>query len=145
GGIGVGALSRAFDTHFIDGLIVNGSAKVVGTVAAVVRRAQSGFLSHYAFVMILGLIVLLAVLIKLCALSLASTDHNVTKRHEELAPAKSPGMAPELAWLRIAAARLRRGADGALGGPGVRHSPASGVGAAIPFLLLRQQRHAVRR
>ncbi|HET8818738.1 MAG TPA: NADH-quinone oxidoreductase subunit L [Xanthomonadaceae bacterium] len=64
GGIGVGRLSRMFDSAVIDGLFVNGSARVVDLTAGVVRRAQSGFLFHYAFVMILGLIALLAVLIR---------------------------------------------------------------------------------
>ena len=49
----------------IDGAAVNGSARVVDLVAGIVRRVQSGYLYHYAFAMILGLIVLLAVLIKL--------------------------------------------------------------------------------
>ena len=64
GGVGVGRVSRAFDSGVIDGLFVNGSARVVDFTAGVVRRAQSGFLFHYAFVMILGLIALLAVLIR---------------------------------------------------------------------------------
>ena len=64
GGLGVGRLSRGFDSRVIDGLFVNGSARVVDFTAGVVRRAQSGFLFHYAFVMILGLIALLAVLIR---------------------------------------------------------------------------------
>jgi NADH-quinone oxidoreductase subunit L len=43
----------------IDDGLVNGSAKLVGRVAALVRRAQTGFLYHYAFAMIVGLLVLL--------------------------------------------------------------------------------------
>jgi NADH-quinone oxidoreductase subunit L len=43
----------------IDGLLVNGSAKLVGWLSAVVRHLQSGYLYHYAFAMILGLILLL--------------------------------------------------------------------------------------
>ncbi|HEU4813050.1 MAG TPA: NADH-quinone oxidoreductase subunit L [Xanthomonadaceae bacterium] len=64
GGLGVGRLSRGFDSRVIDDLFVNGSARVVDFTAGIVRRAQSGFLFHYAFVMILGLIALLAVLIR---------------------------------------------------------------------------------
>jgi NADH-quinone oxidoreductase subunit L len=52
-------LWRVGDVGVIDDGIVNGSANLVDRVAAVVRRAQSGFLYHYAFSMILGLIVLL--------------------------------------------------------------------------------------
>ncbi|MND08208.1 NADH:ubiquinone oxidoreductase subunit L [compost metagenome] len=60
----LGKLSRAFDSHVIDGVGVNGSATTVDLVARLTRRLQSGYLFHYAFVMILGLIVLLAVLIR---------------------------------------------------------------------------------
>ena len=64
GGLGLGKVSRAIDTHVIDGVAVNGSARAVQLVAHLVRRLQSGYLYHYAFAMILGLIVLLAVLIR---------------------------------------------------------------------------------
>jgi NADH:ubiquinone oxidoreductase subunit 5 (subunit L)/multisubunit Na+/H+ antiporter MnhA subunit len=37
----------------IDGAIVNGSWKLVGCIAGLVRRLQSGYLYHYALVMIL--------------------------------------------------------------------------------------------
>ncbi|KGM57207.1 NADH:ubiquinone oxidoreductase subunit L [Lysobacter arseniciresistens ZS79] len=63
GSVRLGQASRAVDTHLIDGVVVNGSAQSVGLVARVARALQSGFLYHYAFAMILGLIVLLAVLI----------------------------------------------------------------------------------
>ena len=43
----------------IDGLVVNGSARVVGWSANVLRHLQTGYLYHYAFAMILGLIVVL--------------------------------------------------------------------------------------
>ncbi|MFC1776369.1 NADH-quinone oxidoreductase subunit L [Pseudomonadota bacterium] len=49
------------DAGFIDNGIVNGSARVVEWVAARVRRWQTGFLYDYAFAMIIGLIVILAV------------------------------------------------------------------------------------
>ena len=64
GGVGMGRASRAVDTHLIDGVAVNGSARVVDLVARVIRRVQSGYLYHYAFAMIIGLIVLLAALIR---------------------------------------------------------------------------------
>ena len=64
GGIALGKLSRLFDSKVIDGVAVNGSARLVDVAAQLLRRTQSGFLYHYAFAMILGLIVLLAVLIK---------------------------------------------------------------------------------
>ena len=48
------------DVAVIDGLFVNGSARVVGWCAAVIRRVQSGFLYDYAFAMIIGLLLLLS-------------------------------------------------------------------------------------
>ncbi|PWV59249.1 NADH-quinone oxidoreductase subunit L [Plasticicumulans acidivorans] len=44
------------DAALIDGVIVNGSAKVIGWVASIVRHVQSGYLYHYAFAMIIGLL-----------------------------------------------------------------------------------------
>ncbi len=64
GGVKLGRASRAVDTHLIDGVAVNGSARLIDLAANLLRRTQSGFLYHYAFAMILGLIALLAVLIR---------------------------------------------------------------------------------
>ncbi|HKJ76231.1 MAG TPA: NADH-quinone oxidoreductase subunit L [Gammaproteobacteria bacterium] len=59
GGRGIGrGLWQIGDVRLIDGLVVNGSARVVGWLAAVSRHLQSGYLYHYAFGMILGLLVL---------------------------------------------------------------------------------------
>ncbi|MDB5920876.1 MAG: proton-translocating NADH-quinone oxidoreductase, chain family protein, partial [Massilia sp.] len=44
------------DKGLIDGLVVNGSAKLVGWFSTVVRTAQTGYIYHYAFVMILGVL-----------------------------------------------------------------------------------------
>jgi NADH-quinone oxidoreductase subunit L len=52
------------DVRFIDGLIVNGSAWVVGRVSAWVRTIQSGFVYHYAFAMIIGLFLLITLFLK---------------------------------------------------------------------------------
>ena len=60
GGVKLGKLSRLFDGKVIDGLVVNGSAGLVGLTAGLVRKLQSGYLYHYAFAMILGLVALLA-------------------------------------------------------------------------------------
>jgi len=54
---------RAGDVTLIDGLVVNGSARAVGWWASVIRQVQTGYLSYYAFAMILGLLVLLAVFV----------------------------------------------------------------------------------
>ncbi|NYT43402.1 NADH-quinone oxidoreductase subunit L [Alcaligenaceae bacterium] len=50
---------KAGDRALIDGLVVNGSAKVVGMVAALSRHLQSGYIYHYAFAMIVGIMALL--------------------------------------------------------------------------------------
>ena len=47
------------DAGLIDGVVVNGAAKTIGWLAGVVRRVQSGYLYHYAFAMIIGLLGLL--------------------------------------------------------------------------------------
>jgi NADH-quinone oxidoreductase subunit L len=54
-----GLLWRVGDVQLIDGLLVNGSARVVGWFSGVVRHLQSGYLYHYAFAIIIGLFVLL--------------------------------------------------------------------------------------
>lgn len=56
--LGVG-LWKGGDQAIIDGALVNGSARAVGWFAGVVRRVQSGYIYHYAFAMLLGVIVLL--------------------------------------------------------------------------------------
>ncbi|HRP72863.1 MAG TPA: NADH-quinone oxidoreductase subunit L [Luteimonas sp.] len=64
GSLLLGRGSREVDSKLIDGLFVNGAAKLVDFTAGVLRRLQTGYLYHYAFAMIVGLIVLLAVLIR---------------------------------------------------------------------------------
>jgi len=57
GARGVGkALWQVGDRVLIDGLVVNGSAKLVGWFSTVVRTFQTGYIYHYAFVMILGVL-----------------------------------------------------------------------------------------
>jgi NADH-quinone oxidoreductase subunit L len=50
-----GGLWRFGDQIVIDEGFVNGSARTVGWLGSVMRYAQSGYLYHYAFAMILGL------------------------------------------------------------------------------------------
>jgi len=54
-----GGLWRFGDVTVIDGLMVNGTARLIGWVAGMVRLVQSGFIYHYAFSMIVGVFVLL--------------------------------------------------------------------------------------
>lgn len=53
------------DRMLIDGLLVNGTAKLVGLISGVVRFAQSGFIYHYAFAMILGVLAMIITFITL--------------------------------------------------------------------------------
>ena len=55
-----GGLWRRGDQSFIDGFLVNGSARLVGWFAGVVRTAQSGYIYHYAFAMIIGVLALMS-------------------------------------------------------------------------------------
>ena len=60
GSRGLGRLFwKAGDQTLIDGALVNGSAGLVGVLAGVVRRVQTGFLYTYAFWMVIGLALLL--------------------------------------------------------------------------------------
>jgi NADH-quinone oxidoreductase subunit L len=61
GARGVGQLLwKIGDVLVIDGLIVNGSARVVGWTASVVRKMQTGHLYTYAFSMIIGLLLMIS-------------------------------------------------------------------------------------
>ena len=60
GSRGIGhVLWRLGDALMIDGLVVNGSARLVGWFSTVMRVVQTGYLNHYALAMISGLILLL--------------------------------------------------------------------------------------
>ena len=52
-------LWKVGDQKIIDGVLVNGSWKLVGWVSSIVRRLQSGYIYHYAFGMIIGVFVLM--------------------------------------------------------------------------------------
>ena len=52
-------LWKTGDVRLIDGLMVNGTARVVAWVSAAVRHVQSGYIYHYAFAMIIGLFLLM--------------------------------------------------------------------------------------
>ena len=56
-----GGLWKGGDVAVIDGFI-NGTARAVGWMAAVIRNLQSGFIYHYAFAMIIGMLVLLTMI-----------------------------------------------------------------------------------
>ena len=61
GAIGLGKTLWALgDRIVIDGLIVNGSARIIGFFSGVIRHIQTGYMYHYAFSMILGLLAILS-------------------------------------------------------------------------------------
>jgi NADH-quinone oxidoreductase subunit L len=60
GGVALGRMFwKGGDAAVIDGVLIDGSASMIQRIASGVRRLQSGYLYHYAFAMILGLILLL--------------------------------------------------------------------------------------
>ena len=64
GARGIGRLLwQKGDVNLIDGLMVNGSALSIRWFSGVIRQIQSGYLYHYAFAMIVGLLLFLAVFV----------------------------------------------------------------------------------
>jgi NADH-quinone oxidoreductase subunit L len=59
---GARMLGRKFwrwgDVAAIDGVLVNGTARLIGRIAGIVRHLQTGFIYHYAFAMIIGVLLL---------------------------------------------------------------------------------------
>jgi NADH-quinone oxidoreductase subunit L len=49
---------RGGDQAVIDGLVVNGSARVVGWFSSVIRLFQTGYVYQYAFTMLIGVVIL---------------------------------------------------------------------------------------
>ena len=63
-GRGLGGLFwRIGDRILIDGLLVNGSARVVRWFSGLIRQLQTGFLYTYAFAMIIGLVALMSLFV----------------------------------------------------------------------------------
>ncbi|MCW5589563.1 MAG: NADH-quinone oxidoreductase subunit L [Legionellales bacterium] len=54
---------KVSDLIFIDGFFVNGSGRLVNRLSSMIRRLQSGYLYHYAFVMVIGLLFFLCWLV----------------------------------------------------------------------------------
>ena len=51
--------SQVTDAKIIDQYLVNGSAYLIASLSSVVRKIQTGYVYHYAFLMILALVVML--------------------------------------------------------------------------------------
>ncbi|MFM9912560.1 MAG: NADH-quinone oxidoreductase subunit L [Methylophilaceae bacterium] len=52
------------EVTIIDGILVNGTARLIGRISLVVRQLQSGLIYHYAFAMIIGAFLLLTLFMK---------------------------------------------------------------------------------
>lgn len=62
GARGIGSMLWSVgDVRLIDGIFVNGSARAIGRLGTAVRKLQTGFVSHYAFVMIIGAFALVSI------------------------------------------------------------------------------------
>ena len=55
-----GLLWKTGDQRIIDGWVVNGTWRLMGRLSVLIRPLQSGFLYHYALVMILGVFLLMS-------------------------------------------------------------------------------------
>ncbi|MFP5418341.1 MAG: NADH-quinone oxidoreductase subunit L [Gammaproteobacteria bacterium] len=53
-----GSLWRRGDQSFIDGIVINGSAHLIGRLSRLARTFQSGYIYHYAFAMLIGVFAL---------------------------------------------------------------------------------------
>jgi NADH-quinone oxidoreductase subunit L len=52
-------LAKWGDKTIIDGIMVNGTARLIGWFAGVSRRLQTGYIYHYAFTMLIGVFAML--------------------------------------------------------------------------------------
>ena len=59
-----GQLWRWGDVAAIDGMVVNGSARLVARIAGIVRHLQSGYIYHYAFAMIIGVLLMATLFVR---------------------------------------------------------------------------------
>jgi len=57
-------LWRAGDVWLIDGLFVNGTARVIGWSSSLIRHVQSGYIYHYAFAMIIGVFLMISLFVR---------------------------------------------------------------------------------
>ena len=59
-----GKLWKIGDVQLIDGVMVNGTANLIGRISKIIRGLQSGMIYHYAFAMIIGVFLLLTLFMK---------------------------------------------------------------------------------
>ena len=65
GGVALGKRAwRTVDAGLIDGLMVNGTARLFGRIAGALRAVQNGQMTTYAIAMVVGLILLMAAVIR---------------------------------------------------------------------------------
>ncbi|MBZ0105364.1 MAG: NADH-quinone oxidoreductase subunit L [Sulfuricella denitrificans] len=58
------SLWKVGDVWLIDGLFVNGTARLVGWFSALIRHVQSGYIYHYAFAMIIGVFLMISLFVR---------------------------------------------------------------------------------
>ncbi|MEN6584508.1 MAG: NADH-quinone oxidoreductase subunit L [Sulfuricella sp.] len=58
------SLWRGGDVWLIDGLFVNGTARLIGWASSLVRHIQSGYIYHYAFAMIIGVFLMISLFVR---------------------------------------------------------------------------------
>ncbi len=68
-------LWKAGDQTVIDGLVVNGSARLIGFLASVVRLFQTGYIYNYAFAMILAVLAMISYFVMSNANLLANLNY----------------------------------------------------------------------
>jgi NADH-quinone oxidoreductase subunit L len=68
-------LWKAGDQTVIDGLVVNGSARLIGFIAGVVRLFQTGYIYNYAFAMILAVLAMISYFVMSNANLLANLNY----------------------------------------------------------------------
>lgn len=56
-------MSKKFDLGLIDGLIVNGVPKTINSFAIFLRNKSSGYLYHYAFSIVISLVIILGIIL----------------------------------------------------------------------------------
>ena len=56
---------KYIDINLIDHFMVNGTARAVNYLSRTLRAFQSGYIYHYAFIMIIGLFLLITFFVKL--------------------------------------------------------------------------------
>ena len=94
------------DKTVIDGIMVNGTARLIGWFAGVARRVQTGYIYHYAFTMIIGVFVLLTFFWYLRSFSTETQQQRCSRATSSRSP--SGCRSPSASWCSRSATTERR-------------------------------------